>query len=108
MEKELYDLFKKAHPETVGETDKEYDRYNYMEWLEKHAKSLINKVSDLESDYEKMNKSLQEYEKQFTDELIKNRNLKSRINEIERRHSIIMSEPNDIIRSTMIADFLID
>lgn len=42
MEKELYDLFKKAHPETVGETDKEYDRYNYMEWLEKQVISLKN------------------------------------------------------------------
>lgn len=27
--------FRAAHPETIGETDKEYDLNNYREWLEK-------------------------------------------------------------------------
>lgn len=28
------DEFKIAHPETIGEKDHEFDRYNYTEWLE--------------------------------------------------------------------------
>lgn len=26
--------FRAAHPETIGETDKEFDLHNYVEWLE--------------------------------------------------------------------------
>lgn len=26
--------FRKAHPETIGETDREFDLLNYTEWLE--------------------------------------------------------------------------
>lgn len=33
--KHTFDLqFRTAHPETIGETDKEFDTYNYIEWLE--------------------------------------------------------------------------
>ena len=31
---ELYKQFKKEKPETVGETDKEFDQSNYIDWLE--------------------------------------------------------------------------
>jgi len=34
MNEELYQQFKKDHPETIGETDKEFDTHNYLEWLE--------------------------------------------------------------------------
>ena len=41
-DKILYEQFKKEHPETVGETDKEFDEYNYREWLEKKLSHLYS------------------------------------------------------------------
>ncbi len=35
-----YKEFKQYHPETIGETDKEFDRANYTEWLEKRYEAL--------------------------------------------------------------------
>jgi len=32
--------FREAHPETISETDKEFDLYNYKDWLEQQ---LVNK-----------------------------------------------------------------
>ena len=32
--------FREAHPETVGEIDKEFDNNNYIEWLEGKNKQL--------------------------------------------------------------------
>lgn len=32
--------FRLAHPETIGETDKTFDMYNYAEWLDKQVKNL--------------------------------------------------------------------
>ena len=33
--KHTFDMqFRAAHPETIGETDKEFDTHNYIEWLE--------------------------------------------------------------------------
>ena len=34
MNKKLYDQYKEQNPETVGEQDKEYDKYCYQEWME--------------------------------------------------------------------------
>jgi hypothetical protein len=45
--KNLYNQFKKDHPETVGETDLEYDTYNYCEWLEA-------KLTSSNSEHEKL------------------------------------------------------
>ena len=34
--------FRAAHPETIGETDKEFDDSNYTEWLEIERENLLN------------------------------------------------------------------
>lgn len=34
--------FKSDHPETIGETDKEFDNHNYTEWLEKKLQSYLD------------------------------------------------------------------
>ena len=34
--------FRAAHPETIGETDKEFDESNYTEWLEIERENLLN------------------------------------------------------------------
>lgn len=50
-------------------------------------------LNDYVSDNWIMNKSLQEYEKQFSDELIKNRNLQSRIDVLEKANEDLKREP---------------
>ena len=34
--------FRAAHPETIGETDREFDNGNYTEWLEVERENLLN------------------------------------------------------------------
>ena len=49
MEKQLYNQFKKDHPETIGETDKAFDNSNYLEWLEKKLLSTPIKEEVIEA-----------------------------------------------------------
>jgi len=39
MKFEFEKEFRADHPETIGETDKEYDQYNYTLWLEQQLKN---------------------------------------------------------------------
>ena len=39
MKFEFEKEFRAAHPETIGETDKEFDQYNYTLWLEQQLKN---------------------------------------------------------------------
>jgi len=39
MKFEFEKEFRADHPETVGETDKEFDQYNYMLWLERQLRN---------------------------------------------------------------------
>lgn len=39
MKFEFEKEFRKDYPETIGEMDKEFDHYNYTEWLEKQLKN---------------------------------------------------------------------
>jgi len=38
--------FRTAHPETIGETDKEFDISNYIDWLEKQLEGHIQYHKD--------------------------------------------------------------
>ena len=33
--------FREAHPETIGETDKQFDQSNYVEWLELYVENKL-------------------------------------------------------------------
>ena len=66
--------FKEAHPKTIGETDSNFDKSNYIDWIDKEYTQLkADKAELLEA-----------------------------LEEIERRYYIIATEPDGIVRETMI------
>ena len=49
MKFEFEKEFRADHPETIGETDREFDLYNYLLWLEKQLKNCnLQNVSNNE------------------------------------------------------------
>lgn len=56
--KHTFDIqFRAAHPETIGETDKEFDTYNYIEWLETEYVDVKTRLKASEAEL-KHNKAL--------------------------------------------------
>ena len=49
MDAKLYKQFKEDHPETIGEEDRRFDEYNYLEWLEKKYKSKQSETGKRET-----------------------------------------------------------
>ena len=47
--KELYEQWKKEHPETLGEKDKHYDTNNFCDWLCEKLKQKEERISELET-----------------------------------------------------------
>lgn len=88
-----------------------------QEYSDQQNKHLLDEIERLKSDLKNSNfyyKITREQNKRLLDNLEEVERLKSelkdkknRIIEIERRHSIIMSEPYGIVRDTMISDLLI-
>lgn len=40
--------YRKAMPQTIGEKDKEFDRANYSEWLEKELEEAEQRIDECE------------------------------------------------------------
>ena len=56
--KHTFDIqFRAAHPETIGETDKEFDTHNYIEWLETEYVDVKTRLKASEAEL-KHNKAL--------------------------------------------------
>jgi hypothetical protein len=44
---EFKEDYKKAHPETIGEKDQDFDRANYIDWLDEKHKELMGSNKEL-------------------------------------------------------------
>lgn len=82
--------FKNDHPETIGETDKEFDNYNYAEWLENKLQSYL----DLEA---KPKMSAEEFWENFKEVFVK-LPADSRPNYKFRVHGLVTTNDSEIIK----------